>query len=340
MQTDRRLLETIFTSAKKIKAFEYRKDILSALPRLFIRSVPDDQSRFIVQVTNTGDINAYNCCMDIYIQPLTLIASGSMIPMPNTQLNFIKSVKITIAANESIDLDLKKMIPDPLVRNTYFVFLYDPLLDPFPMHFATSYKWSEENLLINANNPAADQHIAGWQEYVADNSSFTNAQQKTGNNRTWIGVKHPGNQPPAQFPWLETTFFHPKATAKKYAQLRQQVFVANQPDSQLIRTEINKGNVSFRASCFLRTYQPQHDKGKIRLELYQGNTLLQAKESQFAEPDNWVFTTTGEIKSQPNVESMTVKLIANREAGDNNDAYFDNISLHLKHRQIARLQLP
>jgi len=340
--TDNNVVGKLIGASKIFNKNRYKKGITSALPRLYVFA--EDYNN--IRISNSGPIPAYNCCCNIFIQhpvvsfinviPYASAASNESLTQPSNpsnsnNLSLIKSFSFSLSANESISFDLKSIVGSPAFFSTYYLFVYDPVLDPFPMNSIENYTWCNSNFLKNHINPGVNPPVLNWEEWISDRANFSNAEQLTGNKRTWKGELI---NPPIQSLINNNTCFFAGKTAKKYSKLKQTVNFSDIEPS--IGETLRKGNLLVSASAFLNKWrQSPRDQGNLVLEVLRGNQQLTTIETGYDQTTDYTWKKVSlSALLDSRATSVAVNMCAKRNAGDDNDAYFAQVQLKLKHRQV------
>ena len=311
---------------------KYPKNRRITLPKLFAKKILLNGDHFEVTVFNSGTSACHNAKCKLYTCSLWMF-----------HIHETDSASLAIGALEEVIIRIGHIqgnVYDFLFAS-YLAVVYDPISDPFPLNDIGSYLWSGTNVLVNSIYPPSrvllDDH--GWKEYSYRNNSTTPVRAE---NKTWKGRESNVSIPIDGLPHFrlraqKDTYFFAGSTESRVSELWQIVSINNLPSHDLILQTFQGNHMTVILRWMQNTWhQDPPDEGKIRLELYDGNSpSMQPFESQFASPMQWQ-TTEAIISDIGSVNNMTLKLIAKRNTGNHNDAYFCGIQLLLKHRQIVR----
>lgn len=91
--------------------------------------------------------------------------------------------------------------------------------------------------------------------------------------------------------------------------------------------EINADTVAVQLSGYLRNYNGS-DIPEMRVELNDGNTLVSSSPTITGNTSTWTYYSVS-VSVPIGVDNATVVLTGNRNAGTDNDSYFDDIELYL-----------
>lgn len=293
--------------------------------RLVVEDLRIQNQRFVVTVSNAGNQPSYQVRINVYVQP------GHVYGQPEAAPVLAATAVTTLGVLERKEVVLEKLSGGIASLNPYFAVAFDPINDPFPTRQTANLGLQERNLL----SPTLQPSMAEWTEYGATHLfGFDGAVPVPAGRRTWTltPIADLGNQVPANA--TAAPVFFPHATPTAHSELRHRIDI----DDAFFVNEIGRGNVEVHASCQLYTYeQTPRDRGALWLRLSNvvpaGESVLGAIEPPLTSPHAWTPIALN-AAATPQLTSITVRLLAERRTGHNNNAYFADVRCFLKHRQV------
>jgi len=314
------------------------------LPKLHCRITevtygpPGNTIRVHAKVTNIGSGPSTNTKVQFYytVIPLMVALPGRSVgppPDPGPLMQLVAEEAITIEPGETLDLSFTRSQPYMFQNWQVAVLAFDPLADSLPMAKWHPLMQSLDNLLRTSDNPPRNRNIPGWSEY--DDPTKPDSDKLAAADRTWRGrSSSPVPVTRTGFTGIalsNPTYFAPNG-AGGVSELRQRVSVTQ------LAPLISDGDLGFRLSGYVRSYdQSPADSTQMILECLAGSSVL--AELDLGVRDNvdaWRFVT-GELMAPPGTTTVRVRLRSRRRSGNNNDGYFDVLSLTPTHRKISTL---
>jgi len=218
------------------------------------------------------------------------------------------------------------------------VLAFDPIADTLPMANWPRLMQPLDNLLNNADNPSTASFPTSWQQY--DETAPGTFTKRAGAQRTWRGRN--GEPNPLSrtsymgIPLSSGTYFQAKKTATDVSELRQSVSIG------ALAGLLGSGDLGFRLSGFVRSHDQggsgPRDRTQMILECLasDGDPLASVELGVNDNADAWR-AVAGQLSAPLGTSRVRVRLRSERRAGQNNDGYFDVISLIATHRQISTL---
>lgn len=294
--------------------------------RLVVEDVRIQGHEFAVTVFNSGNLPSHQVRINVYVKPAHVVGE------PEADLVLVATASTALGILERKQVSVVKEVGGIAVFNPHYAIAFDPINDPFPIGRVHDLSLQERNLLDSSLRSS----LPGWKQYrfSDDRFGFDEAVAVPDADRTWqlkTTAQLEAGIPPN--PSI-TNVLYPHATPGPHSELRHRIDV----DNAFFLSEIGKGNVTVDTSCFLYTYtQTPRDRGALWLRLSRLQTgvesVLATTEPPLASPDTWI-KKDGHIDAGPALTTITVRLIAERRTGQNNNAYFGNVRCALKHRQV------
>jgi hypothetical protein len=296
--------------------------------RLVVEDLQVQGQRFVVTVFNSGNLPSYQVRINVYLKP------GHIYGEPEAAPVLAATARTTLGILERKAVILPKTSGGIASFNPYFAVAFDPINDPFPTGKIASLGFQERNLL----SPTLQPSLPGWVQFRSSQSfGFDDAFQVPVGERTWklTTISELGTEVPANS--AITKVFYPHRTPTAHSELRQRLEI----DDPFFVDEIRKGNVTVHAACQLYTYdQSPRDRGALWLRFSNvapgGESVLGVVEPPLTSPPAWSVTTLDATAGRT-LTTITVRLLAHRRTGSNNNAYFGDVRCALKHRQIKLL---
>jgi hypothetical protein len=301
------------------------------ITRLVVEDVQfQDDSTFTVTVFNSGNRPSYYVCLNVYVLPV----GGE----PEEGPLLVATATTTLGILEQKQVSVIKQLGGISAHVPHFAVAFDPINDPFPVGRIRELYLQEKNLLASSLQP----FLPGWKQYRFNDNQFRfdEAVAMPDNDRTWqlttlaeLMEQEPGV--PAN-PRINNVLY-PHMTPGPHSEFRYRVNI----DNPFFLSEIGKGNVTIESSCLLYTYeQTPRDRAALWLRMSRVQSgmesVLASSAPALASPEAWI-RQEQRIDAHPALTTITMRLIAERRAGDDNDAYFGNVLCALKHRQVKRL---
>jgi hypothetical protein len=297
--------------------------------RLVVEEGQFDNTAFALTVFNSGNLPSYHVRINIYVVPVggepedgpLLVATGS------TTLGILERKQVSVI----------KQLGGISAVNRYYAVVFDPINDPFPVGRVRQLYLQEINLLA----PSLWYSLPGWKQYRFndDQFHFDEAEAVPDDERTWQlnPVSELEDDGLPANPRITEVLF-PHKTPSDHSEFRYRVDI----DNPFFLSEIGKGNVTVHSSCMLYTFdQRPRDRGGFWLRqsrLQNGNeSPLVLAEPPLTSPDSWI-KQEGRIDADTRLTTITVRLMAKRRKGQENNAYFGNVHCALKHRQVKVLR--
>jgi hypothetical protein len=298
------------------------------ITKLVVEDLHVEAERFAVTVFNAGDLPSYQVRINVYLQP------GHVYGEPEVAPVLAATGSTTLGVLERKKVVLEKPSGGIASLNPYFAVAFDPINDPFPTKQIGSLRFQERNLLA----PTLQPSLPGWKQYSASqNFTFDDAARVPDSQRSWklTTVADLGNEVPAN-PAIAGVLY-PHATPTAHSELRQALHI----DDPFFADEIRKGNVDVHASCQLYTYdQSPRDRGGMWLRFSNitpaSESMLGVVEPALTSPRAWTGIALDASAGRA-LTTITVRLLAHRRTGQNNNAYFGDVRCILKHRQLKLL---
>ena len=294
--------------------------------RLVVEDLQIQGHAFLVTVFNSGNLPSYHVRINVYLKPVTIVGE------PEADLVLVATGSTTLGILERKQVSVIKEVGAIAVFNRHYAIAFDPINDPFPIGHLRELSLQEQNLLQGSLRPS----LPGWKQYQFndDRFRFDEAVPVPEANQTWqlktiaqLGTEVPVNS-------SIVNVLYPHATPGAHSEFRYRGDI----DNAFWQREITKSNVTVQTSCFLYTYdQTPRDRGALWLRLSRVQSgiesVLSTTEDSLSSPDAWL-TKQGHIAADPALTTITVRLIAERRTGNNNNSYFGNVRCALKHRQV------
>jgi hypothetical protein len=286
-------------------------------------------------VSNLGNGPSYHVVLQLHfaVLPVVIAVPGGPPPPPAPTLRDLLELRekrtLTLQPGESQPFELVTSAGAVMNRWQAVVVCFDPLGDPLPMASWPDLLQPLDNLLVNADDPAAAPPVSGWEEFDGPAST-----QPRITNRTWHGRSaNPDPMPrttPTGLPLSNPRYFAAGASAAT-SELRQSISIT--PWAQLVQL----GDLVCGLSAFVRSYaQSPPDRAQVLLEARAGNgaTLATLDLGTHENTDAWR-GIGGRMFVPEGTTSLMVRLRSIRRSGSNNDGFFDMVRLTPAHRQIG-----
>ena len=294
--------------------------------RLVVEDVQIQGHEFLVTVFNSGNLPSHHVRINVYVKPAHVVGEPEADPV------LVATASATLGILERKQVPVVKEVGGIATLNPHYAIAFDPINDPFPIGRVPELSLQERNLL----DLSLQSSLPGWKQYRSndDRYRFDEAVPVADADRTWqlrtiaqLEASIPANASISKV-------LYPHATPGAHSEFRRRIDI----DNAFFLNEIHKGNVTVFTSCFLYTLeQVPRDRGALWLRLSRVQTgiesVLATAEPSLASPDAWA-KKEGHIDVDPALTTITMRLIAERRTGQNNNAYFGNVRCMLKHRQV------
>lgn len=319
------------TRVRRVAAKPGRKPLKTppCVTRLVVEDVQfQDDSTFAVTVFNSGNLPSYHACLNVYVLPVG--GEPEEVPL------LVATATTTLGILERKQVFVIKQLGGISAHVPHFAVAFDPINDPFPVGRVRELYLQEKNLLASSLQP----FLPGWKQYRFNDNQFRfdEAVAVPDAERTWqlTTIADLARHGVPANPRI-TNVLYPNVTPGPYSEFRYRVDI----DNPFFLSEIGKGNVTVDISCLLYTFEqtPRDRAGFwLRMSSVQARieSVLASPAPALASPEAWI-RQEQRIDAHPALTTITVRLIAERRAGNDNDAYFGNVLCALKHRQVKRL---
>lgn len=307
---------------------------LRLVVRLEVEALHVRGSQCTVTVVNSGTVASFGTRINVYRRPLLGNPFGGV---PALQL--AGSATTTVGALERKDVGVGlPPLTQPLLSTLYAV-AFDPLQDPFPVNRIDELSWQERDLLRH--------DLGAWQQLAhVDTGDYFGDNGLVGvpdGQRSWtlgLSADHAAGLPAG--PRRDRIYFPgepPRLAADRTgarSEFRQVIDLMDLPNGALAVQEASKGNLVASVAC--ETVSTP-DRGTVAVAL--GDTragvvsaVAQAPSRPVAQAHQGWTHLAAAVGRNIRFDHVTVRLLAERRAGQDSDACFGDVTCTLQHRQV------
>jgi hypothetical protein len=308
---------------------------LRLIVRLEVEALHVQGSRCTVTVVNSGTVASFGTRINVYRRPLLGNPIGGV---PALQLAGSATTSVGALERKDVGVGLPPLI-QPLFSRLYAV-AFDPLQDPFPVSRIDELTWQERDLLRH--------DLGAWQQLAhVDTGDYFGDNDLVGipdGQRSWtlgISADHAAGLP-AGGPGPDRVYFPgepPRLSSDRTgarSEFRQVIDLMDLPNGALAVQEASKGNLVASAACETVS---SPDRGAVAVAL--GDTragvmsaVAQAPSRPVAQAHAGWTHLAASVGRNIRFDHVTVRLLAERRAGQDSDSCFGNVTCTLQHRQV------